>query len=50
MWAVGMAVEGVADAQKAAFREKPENRGKFINEGLWAACRHPNYFGEMLLW
>jgi steroid 5-alpha reductase family enzyme len=50
MWAFGFAVEIVADRQKAAFAATPENRGRFIRTGLWAWSRHPNYFGEIVLW
>ncbi|HSH05677.1 MAG TPA: DUF1295 domain-containing protein [Anaerolineae bacterium] len=50
LWVIGFGIEVVADAQKSAFRAKPENKGKFINTGLWAWSRHPNYFGEILLW
>jgi steroid 5-alpha reductase family enzyme len=50
MWAVGFAIEAVADLQKRRFRERPENEGRFISTGLWAMSRHPNYFGEILLW
>ena len=46
----GFAVEIVADNQKSAFRSIPENKDVFINEGLWARSRHPNYFGEISLW
>ena len=46
----GFAVEVVADRQKSAFRRVPENAGHFINTGLWAWSRHPNYFGEIVLW
>jgi len=49
-WLVGLVVEAVADAQKAAFRGKDENRGRFIASGLWRYSRHPNYFGEILVW
>jgi steroid 5-alpha reductase family enzyme len=47
---VGFALEAVADQQKRRFRERPENAGRFIATGLWAWSRHPNYFGEILLW
>lgn len=50
MWVVGFLIEVVADAQKNAFRAKPENKGRFITTGLWAWSQHPNYFGEILLW
>ena len=50
MWATGFAIEVIADRQKSRFREDPANAGQFINVGLWARSRHPNYFGEILLW
>ena len=50
LWALGFGIEVVADRQKTAFREDPSNRDKFIQSGLWAWSRHPNYFGEILLW
>jgi steroid 5-alpha reductase family enzyme len=50
IWLVGLAIETVADAQKSAFKSKPENRERFITTGLWRYSRHPNYFGEMLVW
>jgi steroid 5-alpha reductase family enzyme len=50
VWLVGLVVEAVADAQKSAFRAKDENRGRFVASGLWRYSRHPNYFGELLVW
>jgi len=50
VWLVGIAVEAVADAQKSRFRADPENKNRFIQTGLWARSRHPNYFGEIVLW
>jgi steroid 5-alpha reductase family enzyme len=50
VWIVGFAVEVVADTQKSRFRADPDNRGTFIDAGLWAWSRHPNYFGEIVLW
>lgn len=50
IWIIGFLIEVVADAQKRAFKRNPENKGKFINTGLWSWSRHPNYFGEITLW
>jgi len=50
LWLLGFAIEAVADAQKRRFRRDPANAGRFITGGLWAWSRHPNYFGEILLW
>ncbi len=50
MFIFGFAIEVIADNQKSAFRSIPENKNSFINEGLWARSRHPNYFGEITLW
>jgi len=50
VWLVGFAIEVAADSQKSAFSANPENKGRFIQTGLWARSRHPNYFGEIMLW
>ncbi len=50
VWVIGFAVEVVADRQKSAFKKDPANEGRFITSGLWAWSRHPNYFGEIVLW
>jgi steroid 5-alpha reductase family enzyme len=50
LWLAGLLVEAVADAQKASFRGKEQNRGRFVDRGLWRYSRHPNYFGELLVW
>jgi len=50
IWVLGFATEATADAQKNRFRADPENKGKFIHTGLWAWSRHPNYFGEIVIW
>jgi steroid 5-alpha reductase family enzyme len=50
VWAFGFAIEVVADAQKSRFKADPTNEGNFISSGLWAWSRHPNYFGEIVLW
>ena len=47
---VGWLFEVVADNQKSAFRAIEKNQDQFINQGLWARSRHPNYFGEITLW
>jgi len=50
LWVAGFTIEVIADRQKSAFRAVEENKGRFISHGLWAWSRHPNYFGEILLW
>ena len=50
VWVAGFGLEVVADAQKSRFRADPANKGRFIHTGLWSWSRHPNYFGEILLW
>jgi len=50
VFAVGLVFETVGDWQLAAFKAKPENTGKVMNRGLWAWTRHPNYFGDFLVW
>ncbi len=50
IWVIGFAIEVVADRQKSAFKQNPANDGRFITSGLWAWSRHPNYFGEIMLW
>ena len=50
VWVLGFSFEATADAQKSRFRAHPENKGKFIHTGLWAWSRHPNYFGEIVIW
>jgi steroid 5-alpha reductase family enzyme len=50
VWLVGLVIEAVADAQKSAFKAKSENRERFIANGMWRYSRHPNYFGEILVW
>jgi steroid 5-alpha reductase family enzyme len=50
VWAAGFAIEVVSDRQKSAFKKDPANEGRYIDTGLWAWSRHPNYFGEITLW
>ncbi len=47
---IGFIIEVVADMQKRKFRANISNKGQFINSGLWSISRHPNYFGEMMIW
>jgi steroid 5-alpha reductase family enzyme len=50
VWLSGLAIEAIADIQKYKFNQKPANKGKWIDGGLWYYSRHPNYFGEILVW
>lgn len=50
VWLVGFLLEAVADRQLARFRAEPGNRGRVLDTGLWRYSRHPNYFGDALLW
>jgi steroid 5-alpha reductase family enzyme len=50
LWAVGFIFETVADAQLARFKADPGNKGRVMDRGLWRFSRHPNYFGESLIW
>ena len=50
VWVFGFAIEVAADSQKSRFNADPSNKGKFIQTGLWSRSRHPNYFGEIVLW
>eukprot|EP01129_Flabellula_baltica_P005558 TRINITY_DN2024_c0_g2_i1.p1 TRINITY_DN2024_c0_g2~~TRINITY_DN2024_c0_g2_i1.p1 ORF type:complete len:274 (+),score=33.48 TRINITY_DN2024_c0_g2_i1:49-822(+) len=50
LFGLGWLTEIIADYQKNSFKSKPGNGDKFISTGLWAYSRHPNYFGEIVLW
>jgi steroid 5-alpha reductase family enzyme len=49
-WTVGMTFESIADWQLSRFKANPANQGKVMDRGLWRYTRHPNYFGECLIW
>lgn len=50
VWLLGFYFEAVGDAQLARFIKNPVNKGKLMQDGLWAYTRHPNYFGEVTQW
>lgn len=50
LFAVGFAFETVGDWQLVRFKADPANRGRVLDRGLWRTTRHPNYFGECVLW
>ncbi|MHC4476642.1 MAG: DUF1295 domain-containing protein [Planctomycetota bacterium] len=50
VWAAGFVFETVGDWQLARFKADPQNKGKVMDRGLWTYSRHPNYFGEFLVW
>ena len=50
LWGTGFAFESIGDFQLAKFKRDPSNMGKVMDQGLWSLTRHPNYFGDALLW
>ncbi len=50
VWLIGFAFETVGDYQMARFKSDPENKGKVMDRGLWGLTRHPNYFGDFMVW
>jgi steroid 5-alpha reductase family enzyme len=50
LWCIGFYWQVVGDQQLKRFKSKAENKGHFIQAGLWAKSRHPNYFGEICMW
>lgn len=50
LFAVGLVVESLADAQKWAFKQSAATRGTFCDVGVWRLCQHPNWLGNLLLW
>jgi len=50
IWAVGFAFESIGDWQLSKFGADPANKSRVMDQGLWAWTRHPNYFGDALVW
>ncbi len=50
IWIIGFLFEIISDYQKIKFKNNASNKNKFIDSGLWSISRHPNYFGEIVLW
>lgn len=50
VWVIGLYFEAVGDAQLARFKRDPRNEGRVMDQGLWALTRHPNYFGDCVVW
>jgi steroid 5-alpha reductase family enzyme len=50
VFSAGLLFEAIADAQLAAHIKEPANKGRLMTRGLWSTTRHPNYFGEAMLW
>ncbi len=49
-WVVGIVFEATGDWQLARFKADPANKGKVMDQGLWRYTRHPNYFGDFMVW
>ena len=50
LWGVGFCFEAVGDWQLSRFKARPQSAGQVMDQGLWRYTRHPNYFGDALLW
>jgi steroid 5-alpha reductase family enzyme len=50
LWVIGFSFETIGDEQLRRFRADPANAGQVMDRGLWRYTRHPNYFGDMVLW
>ncbi len=50
LWCIGFGFEAIGDFQLSQFKKNPNNKGQVMNQGLWHYTRHPNYFGDALLW
>jgi steroid 5-alpha reductase family enzyme len=48
--AIGILIEAIADHQLTQFGRDPVNQGRVLDTGLWSWSRHPNYFGDALMW
>jgi steroid 5-alpha reductase family enzyme len=50
LWLIGFLFESIGDYQLSKFKKDPKNKGKVLNTGLWKYTRHPNYFGDTMVW
>lgn len=50
LWLIGFGYEVIGDYQLAQFKKNTQNKGRLLTSGLWSTTRHPNYFGESLVW
>jgi steroid 5-alpha reductase family enzyme len=50
LWIIGVLFESIGDAQLSRFKADPSNAGKVMRSGLWRYTRHPNYFGDFMVW
>jgi len=50
IWLIGFVFESLGDYQLAKFKKDPRNKDKVLNTGLWKYTRHPNYFGDTVVW
>jgi steroid 5-alpha reductase family enzyme len=49
-YAIGFLFEALGDYQLKVFKRDPKNKGKIMDKGLWSLTRHPNYFGDFMIW
>lgn len=50
MFGVGLIIEALGDQQKFEYKQNPATKSRWCDVGVWKYSRHPNYFGELLLW
>lgn len=50
IWLCGFVIESIADLQKYRFTHASAHKGHWVDTGLWRYSRHPNYFGEIMVW